>query len=204
MRTILLIGALVALCGTAHADDGSGLDVQHRGVEGSAGVVVGDLPFGVYDGGGIGASFTAGYRIGRVLAYAEYDFLSETGHFASGDRARGYLHRGAANLRYDLLTEQVAQHLRVTLWIEAGLGHQYLQWNDGSTIERPDVSFGFAGAALMGGHGSHYFGYTGGIKVIAAHAPDLRADARCAGTCTGTSLRWDVGVLYAVTFPFGR
>lgn len=224
MRTTLLVGAaaLATALTTARpaAADCYGDECRERDkvwnqmrFEGGIGMLAGGFGVGPVSGSAIGAHLDGGVRAGRLALLGEYDFASVgESTYDDPDPVRGQLHRLGANVRYSLAAFGGRQvPIRGDIWLEGGLGSQYVRWNGGGELERRDLAFGFGGqmTAMIGKDKPTFFGFYYAFRGLLARAP---ADGKepsmptCAGPCdrpTGPS-DWDVGAFFNFGLVFSR
>jgi hypothetical protein len=212
----LLAGTLATSTATADdyvASDKKGTFDDAR-TELGFGMLVGGYGVGPVGGAGVGLHLDVGRQMGDLKLYGEYNFLSIGEAYTEEDPVRGVLHRGGLAARYNFATLGGGRYkpIQGAFWLEAGLGRQYIRWNEGGVLERDDVSFGFgAQFNFMIGKNSpnpKVLGFYYAFKAMVARAPDAdeMAPATCGGPCdrpTGPS-PYDVGAFFNMGLQFGR
>jgi hypothetical protein len=119
--------------------------------------------------------------------------------------------RIGANARYSLgkITGEDAP-LRGDFWLEGGIGEQFIRWDLGGAMRRPDLSFGFGGqfAGRFGREHDHHAGIYYALKVTLARAPAEFTDRAptCAGPCDTATRPIDIdrSFLFNVGIVFGN
>lgn len=196
----------------SHAGEDDGWERGRSDV--GLGLLVGGFNVGHVGGTGVGTHIDAGWNKGSWLLYGEYDFLAiGESSYEVDDPIRGRLHRLSAMLRRsvaDISGSRVP--LRGELWLEGGLGRQFITWNEGGRLGRNDLAFGIgAEMNIMARKDSadpHVFSIHYAVRTLIAEAP-LSAKMEpptCAGPCdepTGPS-RWDLGVFFNMGITWGR
>lgn len=183
--------------------------------EGAVGALVGGQRIGYIHGTAGGMYVDAGFKMDRVYAYAEYDFLGvgETAPVtpAPGDATvRGFMHRVGANLRYSLAAFGGRDvPVRGDIWVELGGGHQHIRWHEGGKLGRKDLSLGFGAQATfkIGRDKPKFIGIYYAVKFTIARTPGPKNDdPTCAGPCDEPTppSPWDVGVFFNFGVPFGK
>jgi hypothetical protein len=203
-----------------YEDDDEDEDVAARAVlfperdalEIAPAIVVGLLPFGAYDAATLGFALEVGRRTQRTLLYGVYELLPMDGKIAdrddSDDDHKALTQRLGGGIRYDLVRDRSNHGSDLyALSLGASLGIEHLRWqDDGPAITRPDLVLDFQVQYATTARVHKYFGFTAGLRVVLTRAPEVHmAAGRCSGPCVSAeSRRLDIGVLYAVGFPFGR
>jgi len=156
------------------------------------GMLVGGFSVGPVSGSGVGVHLDVGRQMGPLYLFGEYNLLSigESG-VNEDDPIRGMLNRFGVNARYHFVEFADRRNkLQGAFWVEAGLGHQQVNWAKGGVLRREDVSFGF-GAQFNVRIGSRYkrdpkvFGFYYAFKATIARAPgaDKQLPPACGGPC---------------------
>ena len=205
MRLAAALVTLMLAPALAHADDDLARVDRSTRWEGAFGMRVGSFHVGDFAGMGFGFHLDAGERFDRLLVYGEYSFLSisnappDSGTSERGTsvpetpEVDGMVQRIGANARYSvgkIVGDEVP--LRGDFWLEAGLGEEFIRWDLGGKMQRPDVSLGFGGqfSGRFGHAHDHHAGMYYALRVTLARAPSSFTDRAptCAGPCdTATS-----------------
>ncbi len=174
-----------------------------------------------------GADLLGGVRLGRFGFYGTYSLLglgAESTYTLPGTAAltddgsepapsttqpSGLAQRLGLDVRYSL-----ARFIEATggaafagdIWVEAGFGEQFIRWNEGGTLHRADLSFGFG--MQLGGRGpQHHGAYFFGVRATVAHSPPAyNSDiSTCAGPCDTPTppLGLDKSILFTTGIMFG-
>ncbi|HVV83223.1 MAG TPA: hypothetical protein VHE35_09085 [Kofleriaceae bacterium] len=223
MRTPLLVGAaalatVLTTARPAHACYGDECTAREKAwnrmrFEGGVGLLAGGYSVGPVSGAAIGTHLDGGVRSGRLAVLGEYDFVSiGQSEYDHPDPIRGQLHRLGANLRYSVgAFGGRTVPIRGDIWIEGGLGDQFVHWNGGGELERRDVAFGFGGqmTVQLGEENPRYLGFYYAFRGMVARDPDESKEPAmptCAGPCdrpTGPS-SWDLGAFFNFGVVFSR
>ncbi len=210
LRLALAAALLAATAGTALAQEEADIFRVHR-TEVGAGMLAGGFGVGKVHGAAAGIHINAGRQMGRVKLYAEYDMLSIGQADTVPDAVRGLLHRGGANLRYDVGAIG-RDRVQGTFWLEGGAGREWIFWNEGGRLTRDDLSLGF-GAQMNFQLGRYepkprVLGIFYAFKTTIARAPDAdqSAPATCGGPCDEPTrpMPYDLGLYFNVGLQFGR
>ncbi len=156
------------------------------------GMLVGGFDVGPVGGPAVGVHFDVGRQMGPLYLFGEYNLLSIGENSSSVENpVRGMLNRFGVNARYHFVEFSDRRHkLQGAFWVEAGLGHQQVNWAEGGVLRREDVSFGF-GAQFNVRIGDRYkpnpkvFGFYYAFKANIARAPgaDKQLPPTCGGPC---------------------
>ena len=129
------------------------------------------------------------------------------------DAVHGLLHRGGANLRYDVgAIGGRDKPVQGTFWLEGGAGREWIFWDEGGRLTRDDVSLGF-GAQMNFQLGRHdpkprVLGIYYAFKTTIARGPDAdqMAPATCGGPCDEPTAPspYDLGLYFNVGLQYGR
>lgn len=223
MRHALLLFALAAAPAAAQADDLTRIDSSPRW-QGAFGMLVGSYRVGSFAGMGFGFHLDAGKRFDRLLLSTEYSFLSISNAPPQSDTAElsttpppappeidGMVQRIGANARYSfgkITGDEVP--LRGDFWVEGGLGEEFIRWDLGGALHRPDLSFGFGGqfSGRFGREHDHHAGMYYALRVTLARAPSSYTDRAptCAGPCDTptTPIGIDRSFLFNLGIVFGN
>jgi hypothetical protein len=199
MRYALVLFALASPA-LAHADDDLARVERSTRWEGAFGMRVGSFRVGDFAGMGFGFHLDAGERFDRLVISAEYSYLSISNAPPESDTAArstdpapppeidGMVQRIGANARYSvgkITGDEVP--LRGDFWLEGGVGEEFIRWDLGGAMHRPDVSFGFGGqlSGRFGHSHDHHAGMYYALRVTLARAPSSFTDRAptCAGPC---------------------
>jgi hypothetical protein len=218
--------AFAAAPSLAHADEDVNRVDQSPRWQGAFGMRVGSFRVGSFAGMGFGFHLDAGKRYDRLLVYGEYSFLSISNapDNSQSDSAQlatnpspappeidGMVQRIGANARYSVgkITGDDAP-LRGDFWLEAGLGEEFIRWDLGGAMHRPDVAFGFGGqfSGRFGREHDHHADMFYALRVTLARAPSSYTDRAptCAGPCDTptTPIGIDRSFLFNLGIVFGN
>lgn len=214
---LLILAALVCAPAIAHADyyDDPPPGTGWKGVslEGAFGILAGSAPVGYVDGGMAAPHLDVGARRGRWLVYATGAMGSiGDSSYEAENPVRGMIARIGAGVRYTYAkigSGRGEVPLRGQFWIEAGAGHQHIQWNEGGVLGRQDLVIGF-GAQLdirVSRERMRFAGLYYALDITFSEAPAMKERPPvCAGPCdeaTGPGTM-DIGFLLNVGIPFGK
>src|SRR6185503_828870 len=99
----------------------------------------------VADASGLSMGFHGqlGYRIDTVSLFGELDYYSVGDSPGALDRRTGRATRVGVTARYSLLsTPHSAGSIGGDWWVEAGGGYEYVGWDPGGVLRRPDIALG--------------------------------------------------------------
>lgn len=219
-RTPALIVALLALLATpALADYGDGRETRegfdrHR-TEIGAGMLVGGFAVGPIGGTAVGLHLDIGRQMGQLKLMGEYNFMGiGESSYEIEDPVRGVLHRGGLIARYNFAEIGGGRRtpLQGSFWLEAGLGREHIQWNEGGVLSRDDVALGF-GAQLnvLIGRDSpkpKTFSIYYAFKALIAKSPtkDQMGPVTCGGPCDEPTAPspYDAGFFFNLGLSWGR
>jgi hypothetical protein len=227
MRIGVSLVAVALGASAAHADSELTRTDRSPRWEGAFGLRVGSFHVGSFDGLGFGFHLDAGERFDRLFVYGEYSYMSisnappdqtmNTAQLGSTPPAPapqeidGMVQRVGVNARYSvgkITSDEVP--LRGDFWLEGGVGEQFIRWDLGGAMHRPDLSFGFGGqfSGRFGREHDHHAGIYYALKVTFAKAPPSYSDRAptCAGPCdTPTSpIGVDRSFLFNLGIVFGN
>jgi hypothetical protein len=176
-----------------------------------------------------GFDVAGGLRLERLGIYADYMLLglgapstTSTGSrgttYALGDvtttpatsgTPSGLAQRLGLDVRYSLgRFAEAASGIALVgdLWVEGGLGEQFIRWNEGGALHRTDLSLGIG--MQLGGRGSQHHGaYFLGVRATIASSPPSATSglATCVGPCDTPTppLGLDKSVMFTTGVVFG-
>jgi hypothetical protein len=196
--------------------------------EGGVAFAIGSFHTGPVYNVAYGADFIGGARLDRLGLYAAYSLLglgSSSTYIRPGAAAAltddgsdlpmsstqpsGMAQRLGLDVRYSLgrfIATTGGEALTGDIWVEAGLGEQFIRWNAGGTLHRADLAFGFG--MQIGGRGpQHHGAYFFGVRATVAHSPPAyNSDiSTCAGPCDTPTppLGLDKSILFTTGIMFG-
>src|SRR5678815_261665 len=147
-----LLAAAEPLVRTGHPPD----PMRELHLELSIGSLVGQFRAGDVIGRAFGFHASAGPRRDHLAVLADYSLLA----FTEGDEPEraAMIHRGGVAVRYSVHTDDVERFFREELWLEAGVGREWLRWHDGGRLVRNDMRFAVATQLTFrsGGTGDHH------------------------------------------------
>lgn len=154
------------------------------------GMLVGGYTVGPISGPAVGVHLDIGRQMGPLAIYGEYNLLSiGESSMDTENPVTGMLNRFGINARYHFVEfSDRRDKIQGAFWVEGGLGHQQINWQEGGVLRRQDVSFGF-GAQFNVRIGDRYkpnpkvFGFYYAFKATVARAPD--SDKVLPPTCGG-------------------
>jgi len=216
VRTILTTALLLAMAGPALADD----DDKYKDepfdrprTELGFGMYAGGFEVGPVGGPGIGFHLDVGHRRGPLMIHGEYALLDiGESSYDNPDPIDGQLHRFGINARYNFADFGGGRYtpLRGAFWLEGGLGHQTVLWEEGGKLNRPDVALGF-GAELDIRTKRHdkpkYWSIYYAFRMTIAESPGAKQmEPTCGGPCDEPTLPspYDLGFFFNMGFTFGR
>jgi len=214
LRLALAALTLAAAGGSALAQDDDS-DVFHRPrTELGFGMLAGGYSVGPVSGAAVGIHIDAGRQLGPLKLFGEYDLLSiGQSSQATTDPVRGLLHRGGADLRYDLGSIGGGDKpVQGTFWLEGGVGREWVYWEEGGKLTRDDVSFGFGAQVNFQLHRydpkPRVLGIYYAFKGTVSRSPDAdqMAPATCGGPCDEPTRPspYDLGLFFNLGLQFGR
>jgi len=174
-----------------------------------------------------GFALEGGVRMGRLQIMGDYTLLglspfnppqkAMTGTAAvttvtptTPNNPGGMVQRFGAFVRYSparFIDAQGGVGVRGDIFVEAGIGEEFIDWSGGGYLHRTDVALG-TGVSIQFRGPHHHGGYFIGVKVAMASPPSgaqMQAAATCAGPCDGPSkpIGIDRAVLGMFTAIFG-
>jgi hypothetical protein len=196
--------------------------------EGAFGMYIGSFKVAWFDGVAVGVHGDLGVRFDRLLVFGEYSITSisndpaQTGATDTSQHATppavmpaiisGIVQRVGANARYSLGRLAGGHRVRMygDFWFEAGLGEQFVRWNEGGALHRPDVALGVGAQMSLrwGDHHQHHVGFYYAFKATIAPSPYASSSqtATCAGPCDTPTRPLDVDgqFLFNLGVVFGK
>ena len=172
-----------------------------------------------------GIDLAGGFRLNRLGFYGQYSLLalgSASTYTRYGEPAlrsdgasdlsshpSGLVQRLGLDVRYCLgrfIAATSGQALTGDIWVEGGLGAQFVRWNEGGALSRGDLSFGFG--MQLGGRGpQHHGAYFFDLRATVAHSPasDTSSISTCAGPCDTPTppIGLDKSILFTTGVIFG-
>jgi hypothetical protein len=178
------------------------------------GLLAGSQTVGPIRGPAVGPHLDAGYNVGKLLLYGEYDFLviGENQEYVE-DPVRGQMHRLGGMGRYALgeIGGGDTVPLQGQLWVEGGLGRELIRWDKGGKLGRNDVAFGVGGELnVMARRRTRpsVFSIHYAFRMSVAREPSSsRVEmATCGGPCDAPTKPspWDLGLFFNVGLSWGR
>lgn len=203
-----------------NGDDGDAgerdADPFHKGrSEVTVGLLAGSFRVGPVGGPAVGPHLDAGWNIGRLLLYGEYDLLliGEDEQYVD-EPIRGQMHRLGAMGRYAVgeISGGETVPLQGQLWIEAGGGREIIRWDKGGRLGRNDAAFGVGGELNVMARRSTprptVFSLFYAFRMTVAREPGTREVERatCGGPCDEPTKPspWDLGLFFNVGLSWGR
>lgn len=188
----------------------------HKGrSEITLGLLAGGFRVGPVGGPAVGPHLDAGWNMGRLVLYGEYDFLMIGEDDQVVDQPiRGQLHRFGAMARYALGEIGGGDDipLQGQLWVEAGPGREIIMWDKGGRLGRNDLALGIGGElnVMARRHSPHpnVFSLFYAFRVTVAREPrsDRVEMATCGGPCDEATKPspWDLGLFFNLGLSWGR
>jgi hypothetical protein len=222
MRRFLAIAATMLAARTAAADVVIAADPTsatppratsgpERRLDARVGFMLGGSDVADANGRSLGFHGQLGYRIDGVTLFGELDYYSVGDSPGEMDRRTGRTTRLGVTARYSLLrTPHSSGSLGGDWWIEAGGGYEYVNWDAGGVLRRPDVALG-VGLELdarprWSPTSTHHAGWYVAFRSVLARAPESDAPVVCGGPCTQATQpsRTDVSLYFLVGLHWGR
>jgi hypothetical protein len=213
---MLALTMVVLAPGWAHAsddDDNPPWSFNRPRTELGFGMLVGGFEVGPVGGAAVGVHLDAGRRIGPLMLLGEYNFMG-IGESSpeKADPIRGHLHRFGVAARYSFAEFGGGRYtpIRGGFWLEAGLGHQKVAWNEGGILDRQDLSLGFgAEIDIRQGHEKpRFWSIYYAFRTTIAKTPGGKATGEpiCGGPCDEPTFPspYDLGLFFNMGFTFGR
>lgn len=215
MRTALLgIGLVAALAGTGTASADSYEDEPFKKPRNELGfgMLVGGYDVGPVGGPGVGVHLDAGRRMGALFLLGEYNLLSVgESSYDNPDPIRGRMHRFGAAARYNFADFGGGRYTPImgAFWLEAGLGWQIVEWDEGGVLRRNDLSLGFgAEMDIRQKSKDRFWSIYYAFRATIAKAPPSKGDdvATCGGPCDEPTppSPYDLGLFFNMGFTFGK
>jgi hypothetical protein len=180
---------------------------RELGLEVSVGGIWGWFRAGPVRGSAFGFHATAGVQRDDWALLADYTLVDFT-ETTKTDGRDAVIHRAGAAARYSLLSvRERYPTMRADLWLEAGVGREWLRWYDGGQLARTDarLAVGGQGTIRFGHHDRHKVGVFVALALVVAPAPGGKMLAPgCAGPCDTPTRRAPYDLMYwiDVGFPF--
>lgn len=179
------------------------------------GLLAGGFRVGPVGGPAVGPHLDAGWNLGRLVLYGEYDFLLIGEDEQVVDHPiNGQLHRFGAMARYALGEIGGGDDipLQGQLWVEGGGGREIIQWDKGGRLGRNDVALGIGGELDVMAHRRTprptVFSLIYAFRVTVAREPgsDEVEMATCGGPCDEPTRPspWDLGLFFNLGLSWGR
>lgn len=223
MRRIQRLGVVAALASAvvlitlsaAFADDED--DFDRARTELGFGMLAGGYSVGPVSGPGVGVHFDLGRQMGPLLISGEYNLLSVGEAAGTGDDRpiRGLLHRVGLNARYSFAEFGGGRKIvKGAFWLEAGLGRQMINWDEGGRLSREDVGLGFGIQTnfKIGRHKPNpkIIGFYYAFRATVAESPGSdkmpEGPPVCGGPCDEPTQPspYDVGMFFNVGLTWGH
>jgi hypothetical protein len=178
-------------------------------------MLVGGFAVGPIGGTAIGLHLDVGRQMGELKLLGEYNFMGiGESSYEVENPTRGVMQRAGLLARYNFAEIGSGRRtpLQGAFWLEAGLGRERIQWNEGGVLSRDDVSLGF-GAQLnvLIGRDSpkpKTFSIYYAFKALIAKSPggDQMGPATCGGPCDEPTAPspYDAGFFFNLGLNWGR
>lgn len=208
MRTAVAAACfLLALSTNARAEERA-VSRDHR-TEVALGAVGGWFDVAPVDLSGGGFHFELARRMGRLQLQAELDWLFINGTDSDEGVPEGTVFRPGLAVRWFPAALDLLPTMAEEVYLEGGLGRQWVRWDAGGTLARNDLSFGIGVQCAVRARaptGSGAFRFTVGFRSTVARTADGWNKApTCGGPCDGPSdAAYDVSILYLFAMAFGQ
>jgi hypothetical protein len=156
---------------------------RHR-TEVTLGTLIGSGDIGSLQGPWAGVHLEAGKYFGSLALLAQYDFMGIGNAPAVKTPIRGFMNRVGLSGRY-ALGSIGKDFIRADLWLEGGVGREFVQWDAGGKLTRDDFTVGIGVQPMFTIMNQRFLGYYMAFRMIVAESPDakLHLPSTCAGPC---------------------
>ncbi len=209
-----MLATVMALAGPALADsDDEGFDKARTEI--GFGMLVGGFSVGPIGGAAVGMHLDVGRQMGPLKVFGEYNLLTigQSANVGDPDPVRGVMNRLGLNARYNFSSfADRRKKIQGSFWVEAGVGREVIDWNQGGRLRRDDIGFGIGAQFNVRMNGNKrkpkVFSFYYALKVTVAESPDADKVTvpTCGGPCdepTGPSTN-DYGIFFNLGLQWGK